>query len=140
MTTDYENDPFGNLSFDVLWEGSTNIPALGSEVELEVETSNDAKPSQSQRDLYLSFVAACDTELVATMIRLLVTHFAALGHVVDEVTLVQELSDPSVYIPPAEAGAFIAVQWECDIDEEHGVQVIWREDGSLISGAIGEDS
>lgn len=137
----YKDNVFGNLNYDIFWEGVASIPALGGDVGLEIGSLRKAKPTDTQRRLYVAFVANCDEELVRQMGDLLRKHFQELGFEVNEDALWDKLWDPIIFIPyGVENDPFVVAQWENEFDDEHGVQVVWREDGSMRVGIVGDDS
>ncbi len=140
MTKSYKDELFGDLDYDVFWEGTSSIPSLGGDVALEIGSLRGVKPTDIQRKLYTEFIAVCDGDLVNKMGSILLEHFLCLGYSVSESNLWDKLHDPIIFIPyGVENDPFVVVQWENEFDDEHGVQVVWREDGLMRVGIVGDD-
>ena len=140
MIKTIEDDLFGTLIYDVFWEGWVDLPSLGGSIPIELGTRSNERPSERQKDLFSKFKYSCDSTLVSQISRTLCDYFTDLGHECKIDDMGDKISNPLIFIPSGvEKDPFVVVQWENDFDDEHGTQVVWREDGSLSIGIIGDD-
>lgn len=133
-------DPiFGELVFDLYWEGCIAVPGLGQAVHLMIETE-EGPPVGPQREafrFYRKEIPALLPQIESAIFdyynQVLDTYRAAIGprhadrlapRLQSPAEIWQLLSAPGILIQHlVEHELRIALQWECTWDVENGLQV-----------------
>jgi hypothetical protein len=139
------------------WNGTFNN-TVWREVPFVVDrgTFEPTMPSEAQRACYQDFFNRFDEQLLGRMEAILFKYVnlardsgelfgrekAAIDRIRQPSDMWSTLSDPSILIFASAADEpenTLAIRWSAVWDDEHGIQVLYREGGELRVSIIGDD-
>jgi hypothetical protein len=139
------------------WDGRITIPGLTEnapvEIELDDDLPRDSPPDDRQRAIFREFISRCDSALVSRIEQQLFEFVgiyrqfdlpsrpkASVERIRKPQDVWQEMANLSVFVPlQTEELGLLHLQWNAKWDEEHGMQVLYREGGDTKACNIGDD-
>jgi hypothetical protein len=150
---DIVDSEFGPLELrEGTWHGTVHVPALGGDIPVEFDGFDDSPPSDKQRHCLSDFLSRCDEAFVRRIEQAIFEtaqmflreqdmfgrQKAALDKIVEPADVWQTLDDLSIMVYVTDEHLqTLGLQWSCQWEDEHGLEVLYQDGGLIKVTEIG---